>query len=86
MGETAAETLTEIEATRARLDGEMRLLEERLPAAARLTKRIAAALVGLGMLGVMTRFAMRRRKRQRGDARLRDMEERVATLEQRLGD
>jgi hypothetical protein len=83
VGETAAETLTEIEATRARLDGELRTLEERLPATARMAKRVAAAFVGVGMLGMMTRFAMRRRKRQQGDDRLRDLEKRLARLERR---
>jgi hypothetical protein len=83
VGETAAETLTEIEATRQRLDGELRTLEERLPATARMAKRVAAALVGVGMLGVVTRFAMRRRKRQLGDGRLRDLEKRLDRLERR---
>jgi hypothetical protein len=83
VGETAAETLTEIEATRARLDGELRTLEERLPATARMAKRVAAALVGVGMLGVVTRFAMRRRKRQQSDGRLRDLEKRLDRLERR---
>ena len=85
MGETAAETLTEIEATRARLDGELRVLEERLPATARMAKRVAAALVGVGALGVVTRFAMRRRRHQQGDGRLRDIEKRLARLERREG-
>ena len=81
MGETAAQTLTEIEATRARLDGELQELERRLPATARMAKRVVAALVGVGMLGAMTRFALRRRKRQQGDDRLRDLEKRLARLE-----
>lgn len=81
MGETAAETLTEIEATRARLDGEFQELEQRLPATARMAKRVVAALVGVGMLGAVTRFAMRRRKRRQGDDRLRDLEKRLARLE-----
>jgi hypothetical protein len=84
VGETAAETLTEIEATRARLDGDLRELERRLPATARMAKRITAALVGVGMLGGMTRFALRRRKRQQGDDRLRDIEKRLARLEHEL--
>ena len=81
MGETAAETLTEIEATRARLDGQLQELERRLPATARMAKRVAAALVGVGALGVVTRFAVRRRKRQQGDGRFRDIEKRLARLE-----
>jgi hypothetical protein len=81
VGETAAETLTEIEATRARLDGQLQELELRLPATARMAKRVAAALVGVGVLGAMTRFAMRRRKRQQSDDRYRDLEKRLARLE-----
>ena len=50
MGETAAETLKEIDATRNRLDGELRQLEGRLPAAARVAKR-AAALAGVWLPG-----------------------------------
>jgi hypothetical protein len=81
MGETAAETLTEIETTRARLDGQLRELETRLPATARMAKRVTAALVGVGVLGAVTRFAMRRRKHRQGDGRLRDIEKRLARLE-----
>jgi uncharacterized protein YbjT (DUF2867 family) len=40
--------MTEIEATRARLDRELRELEGRLPATARVAKRAAAAVAGLG--------------------------------------
>jgi hypothetical protein len=86
VGETAAETLTEIEATRARLDGELRVLEERLPAVGRLAKRVTAALVGIGVLGAVTRFALRRRRSQRDDGRVREIENRVARLEHRLDD
>jgi hypothetical protein len=86
VGETAAQTLTEIEATRARLDGEIRELEWRLPATARLAKRIAAALAGIGVLGVATRFAMRRRKQHAGDRRVRDLEKRLERIERQLED
>jgi hypothetical protein len=81
VGETAAETLTEIETTRARLDGQLRELETRLPATARGAKRVTVALVGVGVLGAVTRFAMRRRKDRQGDGRLRDIEKRLARLE-----
>ena len=86
MGETAAETLTEIDATRARLDGELRVLQERLPAAARTAKAVTAAMVAVGVLGAVTRFAVRRRRSQRDDGRVRDIEKRVARLEHRLDD
>jgi hypothetical protein len=84
MGETAAETMREIDATRNRLDGELRQLEGRLPAAARMTKRALAALAGVGFLGVATRFALRRRGKKEGDRRYRDLEKRLSKLEHRL--
>jgi hypothetical protein len=84
MGETAAQTMMEIEATRARLDRELRELEGRLPATARIAKRGAAAVAGLGAVGVMSRFVMRRRKRKNGDRRYRDLEKRLDRLEERL--
>ena len=86
MGETAAETMKEIDATRNRLDGELRQLEGRLPAAAKVAKRTVGAAVGVGALGVATRFAMRRRKKKEGDRRVRDIEKRLTRLEDRLED
>jgi hypothetical protein len=86
MGETAAETMREIDATRNRLDGELRQLEGRLPAAAKVAKRAAGAAAGMGILGVVARFAMRRRKHKEGDRRVRDLEKRLSKLEHRLDD
>jgi phage-related tail protein len=86
MGETAAETMREIDATRNRLDGELRQLEGRLPAAAKVAKRAAGAVAGVGVLGVVTRFALRRRGRKDGDRRVRDIEKRLSKLEHRLDD
>ena len=84
MGETAAQTMKEIEATRNRLDGELRELEGRLPAVATWGKRVVGALAGVGALGAVTRFALRRRKHREGDRRVRDIEKRIAKLEDRL--
>jgi len=81
VGETAAETLKEIEETRTRLDGEIRQLEGRLPAAARVAKRAAAALVGVGAAGTVTRILLRRKRSRDRDGRIRDMEKRLARLE-----
>ena len=86
MGETAAETMREIEATRARLGADLEELEGRLPAAARVAKRAGAALAGIGVLGVVTRFAIRRRKGSAEDRRIRDIEKRIAKLEHRIDD
>ena len=78
--------MREIHATRNRLDGELRQLEVRLPAAAKLAKRAAGALAGVGFLGLATRFALRRRGKKEGDRRVRDLEKRLARLEHRLDD
>jgi hypothetical protein len=76
--------MREIEATRDRLDGELRELESRLPAAARVARRAAAAVAGVGAIGVAARFALRRRKKTEGDRRVREIEKRVARLEDRV--
>jgi hypothetical protein len=86
MGETAAETMKEIDATRDRLDGNLRQLEGRMPAVAKVAKRAAGALAGMGFLGLATRFVLRRRGRKEGDRRVRDLEKRLARLEHRLDD
>lgn len=86
MGETAAETMREIETTRNRLDGELRELEGRLPAAAKVAKRAAGALAGVGVLGLATKLALRRRGKKEGDRRVRDLEKRLSKLERRLDD
>jgi hypothetical protein len=84
MGETAAETLREIEATRTRLGVELSDLERRLPAAAGWAKRVGAAVAGVGAVGVATRFVLRRRKRTDADRRYRDLEKRISKLEHRV--
>jgi hypothetical protein len=86
VGETAAETMREIETTRNRLDGELRDLEGRLPAAAKVAKRAAGALAGVGFLGLVTKVALRRRGKKEGDRRVRDLEKRLSKLEHRLDD
>jgi hypothetical protein len=84
MGETAAETMKEIEATRSRLDGELRQLEGRLPAAATWAKRAAGVAVGTGVLGVSARYALRRKRKREGDRRVHDLEKRLARLEREV--
>jgi Protein of unknown function (DUF3618) len=86
VGETAAETVREIEATRARLGVEIEELEGRLPAAARVARRAGAALAGIGVLGIATRFALRRRRGSGEDRRIKDIEKRIARLEHRVDD
>jgi hypothetical protein len=76
--------MREIDETRDRLDGELRQLEGRLPAAAKVAKRAVGALAGVGFLGLATRFALRRRGKKEGDKRVRDLEKRLEKLEHRL--
>ena len=78
--------MREIDAARNRLDGELRQLEGRLPAAAKMAKRAVGALAGVGFLGLATRFALRRRGKKEGDRRVRDLEKRLSKLEHRLDD
>jgi hypothetical protein len=84
MGETAAQTLNEIEATRTKLGGELEELEARLPAAVAVAKRAGAAVAGVGMLGVVGRFVVRRRKRSKADDRYRELEHRISRHERRI--
>jgi hypothetical protein len=86
MGATAAETLNEIEQTRTRLGVELEELEARLPAAVSVAKRAGAALAGVGALGVLARFALRRRKKTDVDRRYRELEKRLSKLERRVAD
>ena len=86
MGETAAQTMKEIDATRNRLEGELRQLEDRLPAAAKAAKRVGATLAAVGFLGIAMRFALRWRGKKEGDRHIRDLEKRLSKLEQRLDD
>jgi hypothetical protein len=86
MGETPADTLKEIEETRARLDGQLGQLEERLPAALSGLKRTGVLVAVVGVLGTMTRLLLRSRRKRRGDRRLHDLEDRLDRLERRLDD
>jgi hypothetical protein len=84
MGETAAETVREIEQTRGRLESEIRELEERLPAPARWTKRLVGAAVGGGAGGAAFWFAVRRiRGRKKATEKERPVEAVVQVLPDR---
>ena len=65
MGEAAAEKVTEIERTRDRLEGDLKELEDRIPAPLRSVKGIVGGLVTTtGGLIVMKRLLSRKRKRK----------------------
>jgi hypothetical protein len=94
MGESAAQTVKEIEEVRGRLDGEIRELEERLPPAY-VAKRVVGALT-VGTSGTVFWWAVRRtrKRRQKRKAESRPVEavvqlvpERWATqVERAIGD
>jgi hypothetical protein len=65
MGENAAQTVTEIEQTRERIEHNLRELEERLPPPAVLGKRAIGIVVGGGMTGTLALAAIKRMRRKR---------------------
>jgi hypothetical protein len=65
MGENAAQTVREIEDTRARLESEFRELEGRLPAPAVWAKRTIGVAVGGGMAGTALLFGLKRIRSRR---------------------
>lgn len=67
MGESAAQTVKEIEEVRDRLDGEIRELEERLPPA-HVAKKIAGGLL-VGGSGTMFWWAVRRARSRKSKKR-----------------
>jgi hypothetical protein len=84
VGETAAETVTEIERTRARLDAELRDLEGRLPVMGVWIKRGVGALVGGGLGAAAIKFLIRRRHKHERDKRIRTLERRIQRIEREL--
>ncbi len=84
MGETTAQTVKEIEATRTRLDSEFRELEARLPAPALWAKRLVGLAVGGGVVTTLL-LATVKRMRSRGEQKeLREIHRKLDRLEARL--
>jgi NADPH-dependent 2,4-dienoyl-CoA reductase/sulfur reductase-like enzyme len=65
MGASAAETVTEIEQTRDRLEEDLRELEDRMPKPTVWAKRGIGVAVGGGIAGTVIMFSLRRRKKKR---------------------
>lgn len=84
MGERTAETVTEIERTRSRLDTELRQLEDHVPAVGVWAKRAVGAVVGGGIGAAVLRFVLRRRRRHDKDRRMRGLERRIDRIEREL--
>lgn len=66
MGEAADRKVREIEEARGRLEGDIRELEQRMPAVVRTGKRVAAGVAGSTIaVGLLRRFLKRRKKQQK---------------------
>jgi hypothetical protein len=85
MGEKADTTVREIEATRQRLDGEVRELEAMLPAPVALGKRIVGGIVGGGVVGTVFWFLVRRRRGKKEERKLKDFDKRLSRVERKVG-
>jgi len=84
MGESATETVREIEQTRDRLEDEFRELEQRLPSPAVWTKRLVGVAVGGGIGGSAFWFAARKlRKRRKQKAEQKQVQAVVNVLPER---
>jgi hypothetical protein len=84
MGQTTAETVKEIEATRSRLDSEFRELEARLPAPAVWAKRLVGLAVGGGVATTLLLATVRRIRSSREQKELREIHRKLDRLEARL--
>jgi hypothetical protein len=84
MGQAPTETMSEIEATRRRLDTEFAELETYLTPTAAFMKRAAAIAGGILAVLAFLRFALRKRAEMREARRLRSIDERLERLEDLL--
>ena len=75
MGQAVDRKVREIEETRAKLDGDLRELEQRLPAPIRSAKKVAGAAVGSTLIAGL--IARRRKKRNDEKARRQEVVVRV---------
>jgi hypothetical protein len=76
----------EIEATRRRLDGEVRQLEAMLPAPVAWGKRIVGGIVGGGVVGTVFWFLVRRRRGKKEERKLKEFDKRLSKVERRIHD
>jgi hypothetical protein len=84
MGQTTAETVKEIEATRSRLDSDFRELEARLPAPALWAKRLVGLAVGGGVVTTLLLATVKRMRPSREQKELREIHRKLDRLEARL--
>jgi hypothetical protein len=85
VGQTPTDTVRQIEETRRRLDAELEELQTYLPPARDQMKRAAMIAGGVMALVSAVAFVWRQRARHASARRLRDIDHRLARLEDRLG-
>lgn len=83
MGQTDTEAIVQIEQTRRRLDSELEELATYLPPTAARAKRGAAILAGVSVGVLLLGFVLRKRRQRASTRRLREIEDRLARMEQR---
>jgi len=86
MGESAAQTVREIEETRDRLDAELRELEQRMPQPAVWAKRAVGFLVGGGTAATLGLLLLRRRKKKRKREEARPVQAVIQVLPDRFAE
>ena len=86
MGTSAAETVTEIQDTRDRLESGIRELENRLPKPAVWSKRLIGVAVGGGLSGTMFWFGVRRIKTRRAEKKKPQTQAVVQLLPEGVGE
>jgi hypothetical protein len=74
----------QIEQTKRRLDSELEELATYLPPTAARAKRGAAILAGVSVGVMLLGIVLRKRRQHAATRRLREIEERLARMEQRL--
>ena len=70
MGQSSAQTVREIEETRGRLEDNIRQLETKLPATARMGKKAAGILAGGGLAGAAALVAIKKARAKRKAAKV----------------
>ena len=84
MGQTDTEAIVQIEQTRRRLDSELEELATYLPPTAARAKRGAAIFAGVSVGVLLLGVVLRKRRQHASTRRLREIEDRLARMEQRL--
>lgn len=84
MGQTTTATVEEVEQTRRRLDAELEELERYLPPTTAKVKRVGMIAGGIWGGVMLMALVLRRRRQHRETRLLREIDHRLARMEDRL--